>query len=140
MFSNLCRWKKEQELNEAAKIVVDTQQVLEDKDTQLKIAKDLAERKEILGELLGPLNGDKKTVMRELLESVQTDKLQNAFDKYLPAVMDSGKVSSKKETLIESKTQKQATEITGDKSQAHPVSEEKTAEIFDIRRLAGLKV
>ena len=132
--------EKEKELNEAAKVVADTQKVLEDKDTQLKVAKDLAERKEILGELLGPLNGDKKTVMRELLESVQTDKLQNAFDKYLPAVMDSGKVSSKKETLVESKTQKQATEITGDKSQAQPVSEEKTAEIFDIRRLAGLKV
>jgi hypothetical protein len=33
-------------------------------------------------------------------------------------------------------------EITGDKAQAQPIGgeEQKTAEIFDIRRLAGLKV
>ena len=35
----------------------------------------------------------------------------------------------------------EAKEITGDKQQAQTFgSEEKTAEIFDIRRLAGLKV
>ena len=133
--------QKEAELEEAAKVVAETQKLIESRETQLKIAKDLAERKEIMGELLGPLSGDKRTVMRDLLESVQTEKLYSAYDKYLPAVMEGQTNSKKKEALVESKQeQTQAKEITGDK-QAQPIGgEEKTAEIFDIRRLAGLKV
>ena len=131
--------QKEAELHEAAKIVADTQKLVESKETQLKIARDLAERKEIMGELLGPLSGEKRTVMRELLESVQTDRLHVAYDKYLPAVIDGQTTSSKKrEALVESK--QESKEITGNKQAQQINSEEKTAEIFDIRRLAGLKV
>jgi metal-responsive CopG/Arc/MetJ family transcriptional regulator len=124
---------KEQELEEAATIVAETQKLIESKETELRIARDAASRKEIMNELLGPLSGDKKNVMKELLESVQTEKLHSSFDKYLPSVMNGG--APTKKTLIEGK------EITGDKKQAQSFSsEEKTAEIFDIRRLAGLKV
>lgn len=134
--------QKELELDEAAKVVADSQKLVESKETQLKIAKDLAERKEIMGELLGPLSGDKRTVMRDLLESVQTERLYSAYDKYLPAVMEDATQSKKKQALSESKHEKsQAKAITGDKQQAQQFSsQEKTAEIFDIRRLAGLKV
>jgi hypothetical protein len=124
---------KEAELEEAAKIVAETQKLVESRESELRIAKDVASRKELMGELLGPLTGDKREVMGSLLESVQTEKLRAAFDKYLPAVMN-GNTPAKK-TLTEGK------EITGDKAQAQPIGgEEKTAEIFDIRRLAGLKV
>jgi len=82
--------------------------------------------------LLEGLQGTKRSVMKELLESVQTEKLRGSFDKYLPAVMDGG-VPAKK-ALTEAK------EITGDKQALSIGGEEKTAEIFDIRRLAGLKV
>ena len=123
--------QKELELEEAAKVVAETQKLVESREAELRIARDQAARREVMNELLGPLGGDKKEVMKELLESVQTDKLRNAFDKYLPAVMN-GNTPAKK-ALTEAK------EITGDK-QAQPISEEKTAEIFDIRRLAGLKV
>jgi hypothetical protein len=134
--------QKELELDEAAKVVADTQKLVESRETQLKIAKDLAERKEIMGELLGPLSGDKRTVMRDLLESVQTERLYSAYDKYLPAVMEDATQSKKKQALSESNYEKsEAKEVTGNKQQAHQFSsEEKTAEIFDIRRLAGLKV
>jgi hypothetical protein len=123
--------QKEAELEEAAKIVAETQKLVESKDAELRIARDMSQRKEVMNELLGPLSGDKRTVMGELLESVQTEKLRTAFDKYLPAVMNGG--TPAKKVLSEAK------EITGDK-QAQTISEEKTAEIFDIRRLAGLKV
>jgi hypothetical protein len=124
---------KEQELEEAAKIVVETQTLVASKEKEIAIIKESAKRKEVMGELLGPLNGDKRSVMSELLESVQTDKLHSAFDKYISSVMNGGTPSKK--ALTEAK------EITGDKHQAQTFSsEEKTAEIFDIRRLAGLKV
>lgn len=124
--------QKEQELEEAAKIVADSQKLVESKDAELRIARDMATRKDVMSELLGPLGGDKRTVMKELLESVQTDKLRNAYDKYLPSVMN-GAAPAKK-ALTEGK------EITGDKKAPQIGGEEKTAEIFDIRRLAGLKV
>ena len=124
--------EKQAELEEAAKIVAETQKLVESREQELRIAKDTMTRKEIMNELLGPLGGDKRSVMKELLESVQTDKLRGAFDKYLPAVMDGG-VPAKK-ALTEAK------EITGDKQAPTQSSEDKTAEIFDIRRLAGLKV
>jgi hypothetical protein len=125
--------QKEMELEEAAKIVAETQEQVESKNKEIAIIKESINRREVMGELLGPLTGDKKSVMSELLESVQTEKLRAAFDKYIPSVMNGG--TPAKKALTEAK------EITGNKNQAQQFSsEEKTAEIFDIRRLAGLKV
>ena len=124
--------QKEQELEEAAKIVADKEKLVESKEAELRIAKDMASRKAVMSELLGPLGGDKRSIMGELLESVQTEKLRTAFDKYLPAVMNGG--TPAKKVLSEAK------EITGDKKAQQFSGEERTAEIFDIRRLAGLKV
>ena len=134
--------EKELELEEAAKIVAESQKLVESKETQIKIARDLAERKEILGELLGPLTGEKRSVMKELLESVQTDKLISAYDKYLPAVMEGASQSTKRKKALTESTEvkSEAKEVTGDKEANQIGGEEKTAEIFDIRRLAGLKV
>jgi len=72
--------------------------------------------------------------MSELLESVQNDKLQSAFDKYLPAVLNNSSVkpvAEKQVVLTESRS-----EVTGDKS-AKPV--EVDTNVIDLRRLAGLK-
>ena len=124
---------KEAELEEAARIVAETQSLVENRNRELRIIKENSQRKEVMGELLGPLTGDKREVMSSLLESVQTEKLRTAFDKYITSVMN-GATPAKK-VLHEGK------EMTGDKAQAQQFnSEEKTAEIFDIRRLAGLKV
>jgi hypothetical protein len=124
---------KEAELEEAARVVADTQSLVENRNRELRIIKESSQRKEVMSELLGPLTGDKREVMSSLLESVHTEKLRTAFDKYISSVMN-GATPAKK-VLSEGK------EITGDKAQAQQFSsEEKTAEIFDIRRLAGLKV
>lgn len=121
------------QLEEAKAKLQEKDRIVESKEREIRVAKDIAARKEVMSELLNPLTGDKKTVMNELLESVQTEKLRSAFDKYLPAVM-AGE-APKKKALTE------GTEVTGDKVQAHQIGgEEKTAEIFTIRKLAGLKV
>ena len=124
--------QKEAQLAEAKKAIEQTQTLVESKDREIRIAQDVATRKEIMSELLNPLTGDKKTVMNELLESVSTDKLRGSFDKYLPAVM-AGE-APKKKALTE------GIEVTGNKQAQTIGGEEKTAEIFTIRKLAGLKV
>jgi hypothetical protein len=68
--------------------------------------------------------------MHELLESVQTKKLAEAFDKYLPTVMDGQKKSVAKSTLTESSA------VTGNREVKPQVGLDN---ILDIRKLAGLK-
>ena len=125
--------QKEAEVAEATAQAEEVKKLVESKDAEIAQIKNFAQRTEVMAELLGPLSKEKREIMSELLESVQTNKLHAAFDKYITTVME-GNVSVKK-ALTEGK------EITGDKTQA-PISgnETKTAEIFDIRRLAGLKV
>ena len=69
--------------------------------------------------------------MTDLLESVQTAKLDKAFDKYLPAVIDGKGPAKQKATLTEAK------EITGNRTQTN-VSSKADENVVDIRRLAGL--
>lgn len=124
--------QKQQELEEAAQIVAESKKEIERREKEIQKINESIQRKEAMNELLGPLNREKRELMSELLESVQTNKLQTAFEKYLPTVMDGGRPSKK--ALTEAK------EITGNKEQAPQLGgEQKTAEIFDIRRLAGLK-
>ena len=47
-----------------------------------------AERKDLINDLIQPLAKDQREIMIDLLESVQTNRLQSQFDKYLPTVID----------------------------------------------------
>jgi hypothetical protein len=125
--------QKEEAVKEAEAKAEEVEKLVESREAEIARMKDSAARKEVMEELLTPLAKEKREVMSELLESVQTNKLHATFDKYIGAVMD-GNVPAKK-ALTEGK------EVTGDKETQAPISSgEKTAEIFDIRRLAGLKV
>ena len=108
----------------ARQAVAQASVLVESKEKEIRIIKESQERKAKLAEMLKPLNKEKAAVMGELLESVQTDKLQSAFDKYLPAVL--GGTTAKapaKVALTESKV-----EVTGDKS-AKQVQVQEVAEV-----------
>ncbi len=122
--------KKEQELAEAQQAVAEKQQLAESKDRELRVTKDLMERKSVMAEMLAPLSADKREVMQQLLEGVQTAKLNDAFNKYLPAVMEGEGKVTKKAMLAES------TEVTGNRETKPEVGLDN---ILDIRKLAGLK-
>ena len=109
--------------------------IVESKEKEIKVIKESTERKEILANLLKPLNKEKATIMSDLLESVQTGKLQSAYEKYLPAVLNNTAkpAAQPKAMLAESRV-----EVTGDKS-ATPQVEENIHNVFEIKRLAGLK-
>lgn len=121
--------EKNQQIQEAKQIMEKTTQLIESKDRELARAKDVAARKEVLSELLSPLAKEKREVMSNLLESVDTAKLRASFDKYLPAVMSENKVT--KQALVEAK------EITGNKNSN--IKSDVDNNIVDIRRLAGLR-
>jgi hypothetical protein len=127
---------KEQALAEARAQADSAAMIVESKEKEIKVIKESAERKDILANLLKPLNKEKATVMSELLESVQTVKLQSAYDKYLPAVLNNtARVESKPKAMLN----EGRVEVTGDKSANTAAVEENANNVFEIKRLAGLK-
>ena len=122
--------KKEQELAEAQQQIAEKQNLAESVNRELRVTKDLMERKAVMSEMLAPLDASKREIMKELLESVQTPKLSSAFEKYLPAVMDGDQKITKKAMLAEGKA------VTGDREVKPEVGLDN---ILDIRKLAGLK-
>lgn len=119
-------------LNEANKAVAEKEVQLKESARKARIAEDRADRKLIMNEMMAPLSKQQKEIMGALLESTKTTDLRNAFNKYLPSVLnESKKPVDNKKVLSES-----AKEITGNK---HRVSEDTgSAEIINLRKLAGL--
>jgi hypothetical protein len=124
--------KKDLEVAEAHHAVAQATQILESKEAQVKALMESKQRQEIMNELVAPLANTQKAIMSELLESVQTAKLKTSFEKYLPAVV-AGEAPQKKKALVEAK------EVTGNKETHSVSSSEHESNIFDMRRLAGLK-
>ena len=124
--------QKDQQLEEATNKLNETNKLVESKEKEVRVIKESNERTAKLDELLSPLNDEKAEVMRNLLESVQTKKLDNTFNKYLPAVLNENVVKSNKATLTES-----VKEVTGDKAMPVEAKEENT-QVIDLRKLAGL--
>jgi hypothetical protein len=130
--------EKDQQLAEAKKVLDNAKKLVESKDREVRIIKESNLREKTMAELLAPLNEEKASVMKNLLESVQTPKLKSAFDKYLPAVLNTGseKKVATKQSLSESKM---ISEITGDKSAKKQTEvEEGNDNLIDFKRLAGL--
>jgi hypothetical protein len=126
--------EKNRKLDEAIQLSTRAKALVESKERELRVIKESNERENTLGELLRPLNKDKQEVMRNLLESVQTNRLKNAFEKYLPAVLED-RSSRAPKVIVESKT-----EVTGDKTAARVQDEDtqSTSNVFELKRLAGI--
>jgi len=105
-----------------------------------RIAEDQAQRVRVMQELCSPLSKDKRGIMEELLEGTDTAKLKDAFQKYLPSVLNE-EVRREKKQLVEGQ-QSQKTVVTGNKTAqyvevAAPAEAEETIQM--LRKLAGLK-
>jgi len=125
--------KKEIAIAESKKVIAEKEALVESKSKEVKMITESISRKDKLTELLKPLNKEKADVMLSLLESVQSDRLQAAYEKYLPAVLNNAPtVKAEKVMIAESRV-----EVTGDKSAKANV--EAPTNVVDIKRLAGLK-
>jgi len=127
-------------LSEAVSVIESKNALVESKEREVRIIKESAERKQKLADLLKPLNKEKSVIMQDLLESVQTDKLQSAYEKYLPAVLNN---SSVKQPAPQAKVLTESRVVaTGDKTAKAAVETQPTESydnVFEMKRLAGLK-
>ena len=125
---------RDSKLEEAKETIKKAKVLVESKNAEVKTIKESNVRAKTMDELLSPLQEDKATVMQNLLENVQTSRLQHTFEKYLPAVLSNKSVGSdvkRKKALTESKKA-----ITGNKETKELC--ESVDNIVDIKRLAGL--
>ncbi len=120
----------EKKLAESKSVIAAKTKLVELKNEELKRMENRVTREKVLSELLSPLEKNKREVMNQLLENVQTVSLRSAYDKYLPAVLNSRQqpVVKGRETLKET---------TGDKNiKVVPIDE---TDLSEIKRLAGLQ-
>ena len=129
--------EKDHKLAEATQLLAKKSSLLESKEREVKIIKESAERSAKMNELLKPLQPTKADVMKQLLENVQTDRLQAAFEKYLPAVLNNTSATTVQPTTGKTVLAENRSVITGDKT-AKQNAEEDT-NVIEIKRLAGLK-
>ena len=122
---------KDKQIAEAKAEAKKAKTIVESKDHEIKRIVETTTREKTINELIEPLNKAQKEIMIDLLESVQTQKLKSAFDKYIPAVID-GNTPAKKAKLTE------GTEITGNRNETSKQADN-SDNVLDIRRLAGLK-
>jgi len=87
--------KLQRQLAESRKIIAKKDQAVKQQQALTESVKktaqqatDRAQRLEVLNELTGPLNREKKTIMVEMLAGVKTANLKEAFNRYLPAVVN----------------------------------------------------
>lgn len=126
--------EKDRKLDEAIQLSARAKTLVESKERELRMIRESNERENTLGELLRPLNKEKQEVMRNLLESVQTSRLKNAFEKYLPAVLAENRPAKAPKVIAES-----VTEVTGDKTAARVQEDDaSTSNVFELKRLAGI--
>lgn len=127
--------------------------LLESANRKVAVVEERAIRQKTITELLSKLQGDKRSVMAELLESVKTTQLKDAFHKYLPTVLNESRgVKQKTTTLVNNNkpevlVEKRTVSVTGNRPNklAEAVMEDQTSktetdnEILALRRLAGIE-
>lgn len=131
--------KMKQSLEESQVQLAKSKALLEAKDKKIQAINESVTRERTLEKLVKPLSTEKAEVMRSLLESVSTDRLENAFEKYLPAVVDGSTVKPKK-VLAESVNSKK--EVTGNRAAKVQKNTQNESldddDLLGIKRLAGL--
>ena len=129
-------------LSESKKKTQATNKALMESKRDVKVSRDIVERKTVINELLSPLNKNQKEVMKTLLETVRTANLRKSYDKYLSSVLAEGSApvvkKEEKVTLTEGNIKRdQRREINGDKKNQIPSETGVSDEIIHLRKLAG---
>lgn len=131
---------KNAELATLTESVKKNKNLMEGLDGKLRATQDLVERQKVMAELLAPLSKDKKGVMKELLESVQTKNLQGQYNKYLPSVLN--EAIERKPAPAKGQLNEAALSVrTGDRAKVAQTNEDEqdSLELSRILALAGRK-
>ena len=134
-----------QNISETSEKLTAKNKELQEAKRDIRITKDLSQRKDIMNELLQPLNKNHRDIMHSLLETVKTPHLKGQFKKYLPTVINEEEkpVTKKTQKLTESRSHLR--EINGNQGKTSIQTEtggsnanDSQNELEQMRKLAGL--
>lgn len=144
--------KLRRKVEESDKNVAKMQQIIKEKEDKLNKSKaalresrESNKRSEKMNELLRPLNSTQRETMKQLLEGVETVKLEESFKRYVPTILENSGRSKRKErkVMTEQKEKPVLSESTGERSKMNyqPNLERDDAEedFSELFRLAGIK-
>ena len=126
-------------IDEAKKQITEKTKLVESAAAQIKAAQDRTQRLELMNEMLAPLARDKKAIMEEMLQDIKTVNLKEAFNRYLPTVMNGEATGAIRQKLSENATNKSVA-FTGDRPNklSEAVREDGNQDIGQILYLAGI--
>ena len=106
------------------------------------VIEERAQRNKIMSELLSSLRGDRRAVMKSMLETTKTANLKTAFEKLLPVVLSEGskKTAPTGKTVLSETKAAPAPVVTGDRQVREDVAAlDEDQSIAEIVHLAGIK-
>jgi len=114
--------------------------LVEDAQARIKTAEDRAQRLEIMQDIMAPLGREKREVMEDLLKGIRTQNLREAFNRYLPTVMQGNVAPAGRGKQALAESQEKRAVVTGNRTNklAESVSEETQADLGQILYLAGI--
>jgi hypothetical protein len=129
-----------QQLTEAQSQIEKSRVLIESERKAASLARERAQRVEVLNELLSPLRGDKRAVMENLLSDVKTAHLKESFHRYMPSVLNNtGAPATKKAAApVSNKTVAHSGDRVSLVEQTQPKIEE-TEDLQNILVLAGIR-
>lgn len=121
------------------------QNLIRSLDRKIHLSEDKARRSEVMSELLSPLSRENREVMGEILANVKTERLREAFQKHLPAVLNESKKSGSR-IINEERAPKKTVAITGNRetrvaeaTEPEADTKQEPADVVRLRMLAGIK-
>jgi membrane-associated HD superfamily phosphohydrolase len=115
------------QLQEAHRKISHNQTLLESERRMTQQVREQATRNKVLHELLNPLRGERRAIMENLLQDIRTTNLKEAYERYLPTVMNGDQPrkaaavqprtvahSGDRVNLVETQTAKHTTEESQD--------------------------
>ena len=138
-------------LKETDKHLNSLKEKLEEKNLQLmkmkkdtEMLKESLNREKTINELLAPLSGKHRKIMKNLLEDVKTEKLQDYFKKFLPQVLnEQNDIKNIAKTIVNEDFYVNSIEddkiiVTGDKEKKNEENSFSLSEVIELRKLAGI--
>lgn len=145
--------KLRSKIEESNKNIAKMQQIVKEKEDKLNKSKaalresrEMNKRSEKMNSLLRPLNTTQRETMKQLLEGVETEKLDESFKRYVPTILENSTRKKERKSLNEQETSTKKpvlSESTGDRSKMNyqptsvdPAIDDDLSELF---RQAGVK-
>lgn len=139
--------KLTKQINKLQETTKKQQKVLEEAQNRYKANKSILERERKLSKLLSPLSRENKALMSDLLENVSNEKLDETFEKYLPAVLNEKNNRGRTNTIVlseKSRSTGNRKEMNGNRrklkeNKSDDFDSEYQRELDQIVKFAGIK-